>query len=42
MAIAATGMTVAEVRGVVYNPLRDQWALSTDTAVNYMVLALRD
>ena len=41
-AVAATGLTVADVRGVVYNPLRDQWALSTDTAVNYMVLAVRD
>ena len=28
-------------RGVIYNPLADRWELSTDTDVNYMVLASR-
>ena len=41
-AIAAAGLALTDTRGVVYNPLRDQWALAADTAVNYMVLAVRD
>jgi 2-polyprenyl-6-hydroxyphenyl methylase/3-demethylubiquinone-9 3-methyltransferase len=40
-AIEAAGLAVADLRGVAYNPLRDQWALSRDTSVNYMVLAVR-
>jgi 2-polyprenyl-6-hydroxyphenyl methylase / 3-demethylubiquinone-9 3-methyltransferase len=41
MAIEAAGLTVSEFRGVVYNPLRDQWTLARDTSVNYMALAVR-
>jgi 2-polyprenyl-6-hydroxyphenyl methylase / 3-demethylubiquinone-9 3-methyltransferase len=41
-AIASAGLSVTELTGVVYNPLRDQWALSRDTAVNYMALATHD
>lgn len=41
LAIEATGLTVTDRTGVVYNPLRDQWSLSRDLAVNYMVLAAR-
>ena len=33
------GMALAEIRGVIYSPLSDRWALSTDTDVNYMVTA---
>lgn len=40
-AIATGGLRVTERRGVVYNPLADQWLLARDTAVNYMVLAER-
>ena len=40
-AIDAAGLSVVEFRGVVYNPLRDQWSLARDTSVNYMALALR-
>jgi 2-polyprenyl-6-hydroxyphenyl methylase/3-demethylubiquinone-9 3-methyltransferase len=40
-AIATGGLTVADRRGVVYNPLSDQWLLARDTAVNYMVAAER-
>ena len=40
-AVAAGGLTVAETPGVTYNPLADRWALSRDTAVNYMMLARR-
>jgi 2-polyprenyl-6-hydroxyphenyl methylase / 3-demethylubiquinone-9 3-methyltransferase len=40
-AVDAAGLSVVEVRGVVYNPLRDQWTLARDTSVNYMALALR-
>lgn len=38
-AIRAGGLEVRRLRGVVYNPLSDTWALSRDTAVNYMVAA---
>ncbi len=38
-AVAAGGLAVTERRGVVYNPLADQWLLAGDTAVNYMVAA---
>jgi 2-polyprenyl-6-hydroxyphenyl methylase / 3-demethylubiquinone-9 3-methyltransferase len=38
-AISAQGLAVAETKGVVFNPLSDAWSLSSDTAVNYMVLA---
>jgi 2-polyprenyl-6-hydroxyphenyl methylase / 3-demethylubiquinone-9 3-methyltransferase len=41
-AIEATGLTVTDLQGVVYNPLRDRWSLSRDMAVNYMALAGRD
>ncbi|MEN3931664.1 bifunctional 2-polyprenyl-6-hydroxyphenol methylase/3-demethylubiquinol 3-O-methyltransferase UbiG [Microvirga sp. W0021] len=40
-AIKANGVDIKEVRGVVYNPLRDQWSLSNDTAVNYLVTAVK-
>jgi 2-polyprenyl-6-hydroxyphenyl methylase/3-demethylubiquinone-9 3-methyltransferase len=38
-AIGKAGFAVQDLRGVAYNPLRDTWSLSRDTAVNYMVLA---
>jgi 2-polyprenyl-6-hydroxyphenyl methylase/3-demethylubiquinone-9 3-methyltransferase len=41
-AIGAGGLSVTDLQGVVYNPLRDQWSLARDTAVNYMALAQRD
>jgi len=40
-AIEAAGFAVNDLTGVTYNPLRDQWSLSRDTAVNYMLLAAR-
>lgn len=40
--LRAAGLEVAEITGVAYNPLADSWRLSRDTAVNYMMLALRD
>ncbi len=40
-AVEAGGLAVGAVQGVVYSPLRDRWSLSRDTAVNYMVTALR-
>jgi len=40
-AIEAAGLAVQDIRGVVYNPLADQWTLARDTAVNYMVTATR-
>ena len=39
-AIRAGGCTVTRRAGVVYNPLRDEWSLARDTAVNYMVAAV--
>ena len=38
-AIQAAGFSVNDISGVAYNPLRDSWSLSRDTAVNYMLLA---
>lgn len=40
-AVEAAGLTVQDIRGVVYNPLTDQWTLARDTAVNYMLAATR-
>jgi 2-polyprenyl-6-hydroxyphenyl methylase / 3-demethylubiquinone-9 3-methyltransferase len=42
LTVEAAGLTVTDLAGVVYNPLRDEWSLSRDTAVNYMALAARD
>lgn len=39
--LAEAGLRVTDRKGVVYNPLRDDWRLSRDTDVNYMVLAER-
>lgn len=39
--LTAEGLTILETNGVFYNPLRDIWALSNDTDVNYMMLAER-
>jgi 2-polyprenyl-6-hydroxyphenyl methylase/3-demethylubiquinone-9 3-methyltransferase len=41
-AIRAGGLRTTDLRGVTYDPLRDRWSLSRDTAVNYMALACRD
>jgi 2-polyprenyl-6-hydroxyphenyl methylase / 3-demethylubiquinone-9 3-methyltransferase len=38
-AIEAAGFKIDDLKGVAYNPLRDSWSLSRDTAVNYMLLA---
>ncbi|MGI9356873.1 MAG: bifunctional 2-polyprenyl-6-hydroxyphenol methylase/3-demethylubiquinol 3-O-methyltransferase UbiG [Rhizobiaceae bacterium] len=35
------GMEIVETTGVVYNPLSDMWNRSSDTDVNYMMLATR-
>lgn len=40
-AIAAAGFAVTDTTGVAYNPLRGEWSLSRDMAVNYMLLASR-
>lgn len=40
-ALAHGGFRVREEAGVVFNPLASQWRLSSDTAVNYMVSAVR-
>ncbi|MEM9221816.1 MAG: bifunctional 2-polyprenyl-6-hydroxyphenol methylase/3-demethylubiquinol 3-O-methyltransferase UbiG [Pseudomonadota bacterium] len=40
-AFSASGLTPQEPIGVFYNPLKDVWALSKDTDVNYMILGLR-
>lgn len=40
-AITQGGLTIEETQGVVFNPITDQWSPSTDTDVNYMVLAHR-
>jgi 2-polyprenyl-6-hydroxyphenyl methylase / 3-demethylubiquinone-9 3-methyltransferase len=40
-AVEDADLDVADIRGAVYNPLTDQWTLSRDTAVNYMLCAGR-
>jgi 2-polyprenyl-6-hydroxyphenyl methylase/3-demethylubiquinone-9 3-methyltransferase len=40
-AVERAGLSVSDVTGVVYNPLRDAWITSRDTSVNYMALAER-
>ncbi len=41
-AIETNGLRVIREQGVVYSPFADEWRLSRDTDVNYMVLAERD
>jgi len=42
IALARAGLCTTDARGVIYNLLADRWELSTDTDVNYMVLAEKD
>ena len=37
----AEGLSIVDTSGVVYHPLADEWRLSQDTSVNYMLLACR-
>jgi 2-polyprenyl-6-hydroxyphenyl methylase / 3-demethylubiquinone-9 3-methyltransferase len=39
--LESAGMAIEETTGVFYNPLADEWRLSSDTDVNYMMLATR-
>lgn len=41
-AVTRGGLAVRNTRGIVYNPLRDEWSLSRDTAVNYLMLAAKE
>jgi 2-polyprenyl-6-hydroxyphenyl methylase / 3-demethylubiquinone-9 3-methyltransferase len=41
-ALRHAGLTVADLAGVTYDPLRDRFRLSADPSVNYMLFALRD
>ena len=41
-ALRRAGLTVADLTGVSYDPLRDRFRLSPDPAVNYMLFAVRD
>jgi 2-polyprenyl-6-hydroxyphenyl methylase/3-demethylubiquinone-9 3-methyltransferase len=38
-ALAAAGLTVSDMTGMVYHPLADEWRLSPDTDVNYFATA---
>jgi 2-polyprenyl-6-hydroxyphenyl methylase/3-demethylubiquinone-9 3-methyltransferase len=40
--LEATGLRVSQLQGVAFDPLHWQWRLSSDTDVNYMVVAKRD
>jgi 2-polyprenyl-6-hydroxyphenyl methylase/3-demethylubiquinone-9 3-methyltransferase len=40
-AVTAGGLAVADLTGVAYNPLADQWRRSTDTDVNYLMTAAK-
>jgi len=39
--LKAAGVEIAEFKGVLYNPLMDDWRLSRDLAVNYMAFAIK-
>ncbi|HKS64775.1 MAG TPA: bifunctional 2-polyprenyl-6-hydroxyphenol methylase/3-demethylubiquinol 3-O-methyltransferase UbiG, partial [Xanthobacteraceae bacterium] len=39
IAMERAGLRTSDERGVIYNLIADRWELSTDTDVNYMVLA---
>lgn len=39
--LSASGMTITERTGVFFNPLQNQWKLSPDMDVNYMMVAKR-
>lgn len=41
-ALTGAGLRPEPAVGVSYNPLRDAWAVSSDTGVNYMVVARRE
>ena len=41
LAMEKSGLSFVHEQGVIYNPLADQWRLSSDTDVNYMVTAER-
>jgi 2-polyprenyl-6-hydroxyphenyl methylase / 3-demethylubiquinone-9 3-methyltransferase len=40
--LRARQLRIADLTGVIYDPLRDRFRLSSDTAVNYMLFAVRD
>ena len=40
-AFTANGLTPREPVGVTYQPLKDEWQLSRDTSVNYMIMGVR-
>ncbi len=40
-ALREAGLATQPPQGVAYNPLSDSWALSSDTGVNYMMVATR-
>ena len=42
IAMEMAGLRVTDEQGVIYNLLRDEWQLSTDTDVNYMLAAERE
>lgn len=39
--VAAAGMRLGPAKGMIYNPLRDSWSLSSDTDVNYLAATAR-
>jgi 2-polyprenyl-6-hydroxyphenyl methylase/3-demethylubiquinone-9 3-methyltransferase len=41
IAMAQAGLQISGETGVIYNPLADQWRLSSDMDVNYMLTAER-
>jgi 2-polyprenyl-6-hydroxyphenyl methylase / 3-demethylubiquinone-9 3-methyltransferase len=39
--LAAAGLAVPTIKGLVYNPLADTWSLANDTDVNYLAAAAK-
>jgi 2-polyprenyl-6-hydroxyphenyl methylase/3-demethylubiquinone-9 3-methyltransferase len=40
-ALCGAGLTLTDTTGLIYDPLADEWRLSSDTDVNYFATAVR-
>jgi 2-polyprenyl-3-methyl-5-hydroxy-6-metoxy-1,4-benzoquinol methylase len=39
--LRSAGVAIADLRGMIYNPLADRWSYGPDLAVNYLAFAIR-
>ena len=40
--LEGNGLTVRDIRGMAFNPFRDEWSLGRDIDVNYLMMAVKD